>query len=1227
MSEGVATYISERGVKSVGEAAALADDYFLIQTSRNGAGPYEARASRQFEDKSSRVSGDSEKVCNYCHKRGHWKNDCYALKSRPKQAFPRANPVMCAASVTDQELAGITGEGNSELKSYLPFITEGVVSLVGSKEQVRIKILRDTGAFDSFIAAATLPFSNDTFLGSSVPVVGMGLKVLNVPQHKMMLHCDLFQGEVSVGVRPALPMDGVAMILGNDIAGDKVWADVSPPARVTVTPLVCSKPDESEVHFPDVFRACAVTRSKRVDGDHSESVASSPRLLLPVVPWSVSHDELMHEQKVDSTLKSCMGGVCSPEEVRNRSCCYFLHNNVLMRKWTPQFEGFIGDPIYQVVVPLKYRNIVLQISHDQSGHMGVRKTYDRVLLYFFWPRLKRDVAAYSKSCHTCQLTSKPNQVLKAVPLCPIPAISQPFEHLIIDCVGPLPPSKSGSRYLLTVMCQSTRYPAAYPLRSITSKSVVRALSQFISIFGVPRVIQSDQGSNFCSKLFAQVLEQLNIVHNLASAYHAQSQGVLERFHQTLKSMLRSLCVQMQGDWEEALPWMLLAAREVIQESTGFSPNDLIFGHKVRGPLALLQDNWKEAQPPSNLLDFVNGFRYRLYMSQEVAKKNLARAQAKMKERYDCRTERREFLPGDQVLALLPIVTSPWQARFSGPFSVLKKLSDQNYLISTPARRTKARLCHVNLLKPYVSRASFGSEGEVELSEARPVCLAMPSSSVVLEVEDLTGPDEVMFSGRLRNKEALDKLESVLGHLESGQRVQLVKLIRSFSCLFGDTPSRTTLLKHDIDVGGAKPIRQRFYRVHPEKRKNLEDEIRYMLHNGIAVPSDSSWASPCLLVPKPDNTPRFCTDFRKVNAVTKPDSFPLPRMEDCVDQVGGAKFVTKLDLLKGYWQVPLTDRAREIASFITPGGLYSYNVMAFGLRNAPATFQRLMNLVVRDLEGCAVYLDDVVVYADNWEQHLGRVQALFMRLAHASLTVNLAKCEFARATVVYLGRVVGQGSVRPVRAKVCAIDDIPTPTTKKELMRFLGMVGYYRCFCRNFSTVVAPLTDLLKGKTKYVWSPVCQQSFERVKALISNAPVLVAPRWDREFCLEVDASMVGAGAVLLQKDDEGINKPVCFFSRKFNCHQRNYSVIEKETLALILALQHFSVYLGSGPVVVFSDHNPLTFLSTLQTPNQRLMRWALHLQSYTLDIRHIKGRDNVVADALSRSPMCWVRYAA
>ena len=401
-----------------------------------------------------------------------------------------------------------------------------------------------------------------------------------------------------------------------------------------------------------------------------------------------------------------------------------------------------------------------------------------------------------------------------------------------------------------------------------------------------------------------------------------------------------------------------------------------------------------------------------------------------------------------------------------------------------------------------------------------------------------------------------------------------------------------------------------------KRKSLDESVQYLLDNGLAVPSYSSWASPCILVKKPDHMFRFCTDYRKVNTVTKPDSYPLPRIEDCVDQVGAARYVSKFDLLKGYYQVPLTPRAQEISAFITPTGLYS-----FGLRNAPATFQRLMNRVVAGLEGCAVYIDDVVCYSDTWEIHLSRIRLLFERLVAATLTVNLAKCEFAQATVVFLGKVVGQGKVRLVRAKVQAIDKSPPPATKKELMRFLGMIGYYRSFCCNFSSVVAPLTNLLKFSVKFQWTADCQQAFENAKSLLSSAPVLAAPKLEEPFQLQVDASQVGAGAVLLQKDENDIERPVCYFSRKFNRHQFNYSTIEKEALALIWALQHFDVYVGGGvhPVVVFSDHNPLTFLSSLQNTNQRLMRWALFLQPYGLTIRHIKGSENVMADALSRAP--------
>ena len=233
------------------------------------------------------------------------------------------------------------------------------------------------------------------------------------------------------------------------------------------------------------------------------------------------------------------------------------------------------------------------------------------------------------------------------------------------------------------------------------------------------------------------------------------------------------------------------------------------------------------------------------------------------------------------------------------------------------------------------------------------------------------------------------------HLPKDARADIIQLIQNNVLLFSDHPRQTSVLCHDIDVGDHKPIKQHAYRVNPTKRALMQEEVRYLVEHGLAVPSTSAWSSPCLLVPKPDNTARFCTDYRKVNSVTTPDSFPLPRMDDCIDRVGSAKFVTKLDLLKGYWQVPLTPRASEISAFVTPDNFLKYTVMPFGLRNAPATFQRLMRNVLVGVESCEAYLDDVVAYSNTWSDHLNTLSLIFSRLREASLTLNLAKCEFGQ----------------------------------------------------------------------------------------------------------------------------------------------------------------------------------------------------------------------------------------
>ncbi|KAL2077976.1 hypothetical protein ACEWY4_025661 [Coilia grayii] len=557
--------------------------------------------------------------------------------------------------------------------------------------------------------------------------------------------------------------------------------------------------DDCKHQCPDVFSACVVTRAMAARGLDSDvplndtflaqpTVVEDPSLQSPVgepktvnavfdsncgsIPTSeesdkfdacswtelfmISREELIHKQTMNSTLEPLVSNALSKEKSDEMSH-YFMQDGLLCRQFVHR-QGTFSNTVMQVVVPHRFRKAVLDLAHTGlAGHTGVRKTCDRIVRRFFWPRLKRDVASYVKSCHVCQMTAKPNQRMPVAPLQPIPVMSNPSEHLIVDCVGPLPRSKAGHSFLLTVMCQATRYPAAYPLRSITTKSVLKALVNFTSTFGIPKVIQSDQGSNFMSKQFSRALRQLKARHNISSAHHPQSQGALERFHQTLKSLLRSYWVELGSDWEEGLPCLLLASREVVQESMGFSPKQLVFGHSVRGLPAVLADEWCNAATsfwafsPTNVLDYVSGFRYRLYEARAAATRKLGKAQSKMRCLFNRKAKHRSFEPGEKVLALLPLLHSHFQAKFCGPYEVVKCLPDYNYLLSTPDRRKKVQVCHINLLKSY---AVPDPSTPVGLIASLPAEGAFGSSAVTVDGESgCLGSDEIDEVGCVHHRQS------------------------------------------------------------------------------------------------------------------------------------------------------------------------------------------------------------------------------------------------------------------------------------------------------------------------------------------------------------------------------------------------------------------------------------------------------------------------------------------
>lgn len=400
---------------------------------------------------------------------------------------------------------------------------------------------------------------------------------------------------------------------------------------------------------------------------------------------------------------------------------------------------------------------------------------------------------------------------------------------------------------------------------------------------------------------------------------------------------------------------------------------------------------------------------------------------------------------------------------------------------------------------------------------------------------------------------------------------------------------------------------------------MVEELRELLDQGLVEESASEWSSPLVIVKKKDGGNRICVDYRKVNTVTKFDSYPMPRVDEMLDAVGKAQFITTLDLAKGYWQVPLHPADREKTAFSSPLGLLQFKVMPFGLSGAPATFQRLMDHTLRGLDQfVGVYLDDVVIFSHTWKQHLSHLESVLSRLQEANLTLKLKKCEFGAEDCVYLGHRIGRGGVRPEEGKVRAVQQMARPKTKKEVRAFLGMVGYYRRFIRNFSEIADPLTRLTKKNEPEVqWSEQEEAAFNMLKQALTHSKLMRNPDFTKPFIVQTDASNVGIGAVLSQLEESGADRPIAYFSKKLLSREVHYAAVEKECLAIWLGVRAFSTYLIGRPFTLQTDHRALQWLQQFREKNSRLMRWSLSLQPYQFTVEHRKGVDNANADALSR----------
>lgn len=455
-------------------------------------------------------------------------------------------------------------------------------------------------------------------------------------------------------------------------------------------------------------------------------------------------------------------------------------------------------------------------------------------------------------------------------------------------------------------------------------------------------------------------------------------------------------------------------------------------------------------------------------------------------------------------------------------------------------------------------------------------------------------------------------------LQPEEQERLNYLLAQHKHLYEDQGPPTGYAEHRIDTGNHSPISSPPYRLGPTKRTILFDEVQRLLDLGIVETCESAWTAPVILVPKKTGGIRMCVDYRKLNAITTPDVYPLPRIDDLLHSTGNNAIMSTLDLMAGYYQIRIRPEDKDKTAFITPFGTYRFNRLPFGLRNAPSTFQRLMDRFRSGIPSghLLVYLDDLIVMSTSLHEHIQTLETIFARISTFNLRLNRPKCHFCRPQVKYLGHIISTTGIHTDPDKIAAISQREPPTNVKQLQSFLQTCSWYRRFITHFAELSRPLTQLTRQTATWEWNAEQQRAYQQLQEALTTAPILRQADSSLPYTLRTDASAYALGAALLQ--GEGPNEhPIEYASRLLTPAERNYTTTEREALAVVWAVTKFRGYLEESSSIIVTDHQPLKWLLTLKTPTGRLARWSLQLQPYNLQIEYTPGKANVVADTLSR----------
>ena len=895
----------------------------------------------------------------------------------------------------------------------------------------------------------------------------------------------------------------------------------------------------------------------------------------PVKKGSRSREKLMKEVMHDPTLDGYRALAIAGEQG-------FRWNKGLL------YQARMDDceeVSHVLVLPKSVRKQVMEMAHEGSGHLGARKVKALLRHRFVWPSMGVDIIAHTKSCVVCQRCAKAKS--RRVPLMEREVLSEPFEVMAFDLVGPFPKAKNGYRFVLTAVCMGSKWPEAIPLKAQTARAVASGMLDIFSRTGIPLQLLTDQGSQFLGSLVKHLCQDLRIDQIKTAPYHPECNGVVERMHGTLVPMLTKAS-QLGLDWVEQLPFALFALRSAPNRDTRFSPYQLVYGHRVRTPLDILHQGWAEEEfGDLDVGEWADWLVSRLAVWHESVRERGKEASGDRKKLYDKSTVNRTLEVGDQVMCRIPGMIGKLKESWHGPYDVLAKKSRVDYVVNVGKGKGRIKVLHVNNLKKFYPR---------------------PEEVLRLALVAEDWEDDECVGTKLS------------GRFEGFQEEEVVQRLREeFPEVFSDLPGKTNACKLRIDTGTAAPRNSHPYRIPNKLKEGVRAEVEKLVELGIVEPSTSPWASPVVPVPKKDGSVRVCIDYRKLNLVTTADPYYMTTLEEILEKVGVSKVMTKLDLAKGFYQVEVEPLSQDKTAFISPFGKFQFLRMPFGLKNAPATFQRLMEVVLADCNDCsAPYIDDIVVFSMSVEEHVQHLRRVLGALRKYGLTIKEEKCQFGREKVEYLGHVIGGGQLAVPAHRAEAMSEFLQPRTKKQLRSFLGAAGYYRQFVKGYARLSAVLSPLTSKSAPSVvcWTAEGLEAFTRIKVSLVDVVTLNIPTQEDTFTLHTDASGLGIGATLnIERDGKKV--PVAYFSKQLQGAQHRYSATELEGLAVFKAIHYFAHYLFGGRFKVLTDHKALVSFLHSRVLNRRLHGWMLQLQQFDFVIEYRPGHENGDADALSR----------